>query len=376
MAPAYRTGGVSLFFPQRLGVDSHFHRYRKVHLVGILSALFLFLCTLPRAPGQTKIVVFDNPSLEGEPGIGDLPGGWYYCGPAEETPPDIHPNGSFGVTHRPADGATYMALVGRPNGTTESIAQRLPHPLSPNHCYRLDLYVSRSPFYVAVDRVSRERLNHNGALKIQVWGGSIRCQMNQLLAESDVIGHTEWREIKLLFKPSASVEHLILKAVHAPVKEGYYPGNILLDRLSPIVIADCRTGAYAFSPDTLQHQPVARLAEGKALAETLGADLRFDPWSNQLLREVYAEAGNPGLHYFNRALHRLSYVLRDLPGQKLLLAVRGESRSLIKDRIRQLKDECERLNIPSGQVVIRKAKKQDAKENWDAQNRFLFLRLD
>lgn len=341
----------------------------------VISTALLGLISFAAASGQNQIVVFDNPSLEGEPGISDLPQGWYYCGPAEETPPDLHPNGHFGVEQLAQDGYTYVALIGRPNGTSESIAQRLAQPLSAGQCYRLDLFASRSPQYVAVERESGQRINYRGALRLRLWGGSIRCGTDQLLAESGMVAHSDWREIQLVFQPERPVEHLILQAVHAPAGQGPYPGNVLIDNLSPIVAADCRSGAYTFQPDTLVHRAPAGPAEVRELLRELGPAVTFDPWSNQLLREVYNLAGLKGLQYSNRALHQLGLTIRDLPGHQLELVVRGETPTLIKDRIAQIREECDRLGLPKEQLRIRKAQRKDQRSDWDARNRYLFLRL-
>jgi len=322
-----------------------------------------------------QIVILDNPSLEGEAGIGNLPQGWYYCGPAAETPPDLHPNGRFEVVQTAHDGYTYVALIGRPNGTSESLGQRLPQPLSAGQCYRIDLFASRSPQYVATDRESGRQLNFNGALKLQLWGGSQHCSMRELLAESDLITQRNWGEIQLVFRPRREVQHLILKACHAPAVQRAYPGNVLVDHLAPIVAADCANGAYTFRPDTLRHTPLQNLAEARKLARKVGGEIQFDPWSNQLLREVYALEGQKGLRYYNPALQKLGYALRDLPGHSLELAVRGESQGLVKERMQQLQDEGKRLGIVPEQFKIRKARKRDERREWDAQNRFLFLRL-
>lgn len=354
-------------------MDSDFYRYWKVRLV---AGILLGCALTGTLSGQTnQIVILDNPSLEGEAGMSNLPQGWYYCGPAAETPPDLHPNGRFEVVQKAQDGYTYVALIGRPNGTSESVGQRLPQPLSAGQCYRIDLFASRSPRYVAIDRESGRRLNFNGALKLQLWGGSQHCGMRELLAESELITHSSWKEVQLVFRPQREIRHLIIKASHAPSGQKAYPGNVLVDHLAPIVAADCASGAYTFRPDTLRHRPLKTLVEGQELARNVGADIRFDPWSNQLLREVYAVAGQKGLRYDNLALQKLGFALRDLPGHSLELAVRGESQGLIKERIQQLQDESKRLGIVPEQLKIRRARKRDDRDDWDAQNRFLFLRL-
>ena len=68
-------------------------------------------------------IFLKNPSFESLVGThGFLPFGWDNLGEKGETPPDSQPN-CFGVTQKPAHGETYLGMVVRENGTTESVGQ-------------------------------------------------------------------------------------------------------------------------------------------------------------------------------------------------------------------------------------------------------------
>ena len=64
----------------------------------LLFSFFTFLSLAAFA--QAKTIKLANPSFEDYPQAGHPPGGWYDCGFAGETPPDINPTGQFKVSQK------------------------------------------------------------------------------------------------------------------------------------------------------------------------------------------------------------------------------------------------------------------------------------
>ncbi len=163
-------------------------------------------------------IFLDNASFEGEPADATTPVGWHRCEPL--TTPDILP-GIWGVYAEPSDGETYVGLITRENGSFESIGQRLKNPIKADDCYQFQLDLAHSNTYSGF----RE------PIKLRVWGGSIKCQRNQLLLETDFIEHTDWKTYPILFFAEKTINYLIFEAFY---KEDPTPrkGNILIDNIS------------------------------------------------------------------------------------------------------------------------------------------------
>ncbi|MEL6944017.1 MAG: hypothetical protein AAFO82_15255, partial [Bacteroidota bacterium] len=100
--------------------------------------LFFFCCLFSFHAKSQETIRLNNPSFEDFPRHSHVPRGWYDCGFADESPPDIHPQmdgGEFSVNAIPVSGRTYLGMVVRDNGTWEIIGQRLKFPLKTNQCY-------------------------------------------------------------------------------------------------------------------------------------------------------------------------------------------------------------------------------------------------
>ncbi len=187
--------------------------------------LLLLTCCLGMAgpvSAQFEPARLHNASFEGEPADATMPAGWHACAPG--TTPDILP-GPWAVTNEPYDGETYVGLITRFDGSYESIGQRLSRPLKKGECYTLRLALAHSPTYYG----------YNGPLKLRIYGGTRKCRQDQLLAESPLIEHADFRVYEFEFRPEKDLHYLILEAFH---KEGRfsYMGNILIDEVQPIRI--------------------------------------------------------------------------------------------------------------------------------------------
>jgi hypothetical protein len=182
--------------------------------------LILWIVSGLWSQAESQNITIANPSFEGEPADATVPQGWMPC--KEGTTPDILP-GYWGVYSQPADGDTYMGLITRQNNTWESVGQRLTGPLEKGRCYTLSLDLAHSDTYSG----------YNGPIKLRVWISKVKCRKDQLIYESPLIGHTDWKTYKITFTPDAESWYILLEAFHSE-EEFTYKGNILIDRMSAI----------------------------------------------------------------------------------------------------------------------------------------------
>lgn len=184
-------------------------------------------------------IVFQNPSFEDLPKCCEAPSGWYNCGSAEESPPDIQP-GSFQVTKTPSNGETYVGLVVRDNETWEAIGQRLSRPLELNSCYEFTLDLCRAELYLSLSRTTGEEVNYATPAKIRVYGGMGYCDKREMLFETPLITTTRWLTYTFRISPKkGSYTYLMVEAYFKTPTLFPYNGNILVDNASAIKKIDC-----------------------------------------------------------------------------------------------------------------------------------------
>jgi len=186
--------------------------------------LILLALLIPCISLKSQIIELFNPSFEDTPQDATVPQGWTGC--KEGTTPDILP-GFWGVYIPPSDGQTYVGLITRSNGTWESIGQRLPATLERGTCYDWALDLAHSDTYAC----------YNGPIKLRVWISKLKCQKDQLIYESPLIDHTDWRTYLIKFTPYDDYRYIILEAFHSD-KPFEYQGNILIDYLREIRVCD------------------------------------------------------------------------------------------------------------------------------------------
>lgn len=224
------------------------------------AALSLFIILSVHA--QEEVVHLKNPSFEGVPraGISTYSGisaaGWIDCGAIMfpgESPPDIHPGNFFNVSKTAQDGRTYIGLVARENETWESISQLLSEPLKEGQCYSVNLHLSRSDNYV-----NRQTNNPNEVVKTQskalvlrVYGGLRPCEKKQLLAESELISHTNWKNYSFDFEVNSNIYYITFEAFYKTPVLLPYNGNLLIDNISPITRIACPN-----EPPLVQETPI------------------------------------------------------------------------------------------------------------------------
>jgi hypothetical protein len=187
-------------------------------MLRILMVAFLGIGASDTGWGQN--IEIANGSFDGEPADATVPQGWLSC--KEGTTPDILP-GYWGVYTEASDGDTYLGLITRQNNTWEVIGQRLSAPLLKGSCYAWAIDLAHSSTYSG----------YNNPIKLRVWIGKSKCAKDQLIYESPLIEHSDWRTYKIKFTPEDEYRYIMLEAFHSE-EEVIWKGNILLDRIRAI----------------------------------------------------------------------------------------------------------------------------------------------
>lgn len=218
-------------------------------LLGMLALPLSAAAQTPAANGSTMAVIkLVNPSFEDLPKCCEAPTGWYNCGKAEESPPDIQP-GSFQVSKAPSHGETYLGLVVRDNDTWEGVAQRLSRPLDANQCYEFSLDVCRAELYLSLSRTTGEEVNYVTPAKLRIWGGMGYCDKRELLYESALITNTRWLSTTMRFTPkTGGLTFIFIEAYFKTPTLFPYNGNILIDNASAIRQVPCATKPPVAAP--------------------------------------------------------------------------------------------------------------------------------
>ena len=178
----------------------------------------LFICF--SLNNYCQSIYLTNPSFEGDPSPATVPVGWHACAP--ETTPDLLPE-TWGVITEPAEGETFLGLITRQDGSWESIGQRLSAPIEAKDCYAFTVDLAHSSTYSG----------YNQTLKLRVWLGTNRCEKTQLIFESPMIEHLDWKTYPIKFTSKQRSNYIILEAFY---EEGYFSrkGSILIDNITPL----------------------------------------------------------------------------------------------------------------------------------------------
>lgn len=165
-------------------------------------------------------ISFDNASFEGTPSDATIPSGWFAA--TEGTTPDILP-GYWGVYEDPEDGESYVGLIVRPDGSYESIGQRLKQKLDKGGCYTLSMDLAHSDTYTG----------YNDPVHLRIWLGAKKSKRNQLIFTSPLIESDEWQHFRFDFTPEKKMQYIIIEAFRSDGSKSV-KGNVLIDNLSPI----------------------------------------------------------------------------------------------------------------------------------------------
>lgn len=200
------------------------------------AAIILFLSWAGsiRVVGQ-EVFNLKNPSFEDDkPGAGKGASDWLDMGAPGETPPDIQP-GSFNVTLPPQDGKTYLGLVTRDNSTWEGVGQQLDGFLKKDSTYAFSVWLARANNFISTSKLTGQEAKYNNPTILKIWGVNTETREEELLAESNPVGHSQWTLYTFILKPTvADFDEIDLMAYYAPGFE-QKNGNLLIDNCSAIV---------------------------------------------------------------------------------------------------------------------------------------------
>lgn len=189
--------------------------------------------------GQVSIIKLKNPSFEDLPRAGKAPLKWFDCGFPGETPPDVSPVNTFGVSRPAFDGSTYLGMVVRDTDTWERVSQKLSDKMIANQCYDFSIFLCRSPLYESRSQKTKLMTNYVQPVQLIVWGGDKHCAKREKLGETDIISNFEWEEFDFTFTPTKTHTYILFEAFYETPVLYPYNGNILLDNASDIFPVNC-----------------------------------------------------------------------------------------------------------------------------------------
>jgi hypothetical protein len=339
----------------------------KIFILFFALHFLPFLHPLSIAQIQDSLVAIEllNSSFERAPNNGQsaatLPKGWETCNFEGETFPDIQP-GSFDVTLKPFHGKSYVGMVGRDNGTFESITQKLPAKLKAGVCYTMSLYLAKSPTYMSRSRTTNEEINFNRPLKLIIWGSentSCKISTDKILAVSPPVNSNSWRKFIFQFKPNNDVDRIHFSAYF--VIDKFYSGNILLDNLSQIVPVNCDD----MSVSPLKSSIVAR----KDTSEET-SNMRFIEKESQI---IFNKLDKEGVKSLNAAYDILLEDLGIQTQKKLVIRVKRGNK-LAKERIASLYAYAFKYTqIPASRLDFKPYSSKDDLVFWAFENDDLCL---
>jgi hypothetical protein len=185
-----------------------------------MKCIFTVLITYFTLTGFAQTLL--NSSMEGEPQDATMPDAWHAC--EKGTTPDILP-GPWGVQQEAYDGASYVGLITRPDGSWEAIGQQFSQPLELKSCYRMSIIAAHSDTYTGYNRNGRMR----------VWLGKTKCDKAQLLIDVKSLTHTDWKSYPIEFISEDEYKYIIIESYHPP-DALHSKGNILIDKIyAPII---------------------------------------------------------------------------------------------------------------------------------------------
>ena len=360
-------------------------------------ALLLLLFSLSYV-GFSQNIKFSNPSFEDYPKISSAPLNWYDCGLPRESPPDVQPDPTFGVTKEAYDGGTYLGMVVRDNDTWESVSQRISEPLQEGACYQFEIYLARSLTYMSVSRSSHKEANYATPVKLKIWGGFGHCDKAQLLGQTNLITHTDWQAYLIQFRAQKAYQYIIFEAYYDEPTIFPYNGNLLLDYLSEIERVNC--GVNSTSPELKQARSATKSApksyldvvapssivtsapkppvkrplnqvatkpiseeELAGILETSAARITFNAFGT-LIHSAYTDPQTGSEYMVNLPLHSIVQAVRQYPLSMLIIAITEEDAALATRKRESLNEALEKMGAPKGQIVVRGWLEKDAEKEW------------
>jgi hypothetical protein len=162
---------------------------------------------------------------------------WNNWGTVGESPYWIQP-GYFNCTTKAKDGDTYVSLVCRPNGTHGGIGQFLSQLLKKDSIYEFSIHLAKSADFSSGIMPGGNEVSFGSPVAFLVVGFNNK-QESEILGAINQVDHTDWRSYDFRICPKKiDCEQLVFFAQFTNDKKKYkfYPGNILIDKMSDIVM--------------------------------------------------------------------------------------------------------------------------------------------
>lgn len=338
---------------------------------GILSymmlGLFYFFIGI-ELQAQPHPIGISNPSFEDVPQHSKPPIGWFYCGPAGESPPDVHPSGMFNVSHEAFDGETYVGMVTRDNETWEGLGQRLDRAMRAYNCYSFSIYATRSSTYSSHSKMTGQPAQYIEPVVLRIWGGNYNCEEKELLAVSKKVLSEEWKSYTFLLKPQSDHTHFFIEAFYN--NDGNtraYNGNVLIDNASPLIPAACDTGTPLLEIEHLHSDESAYdvLLDMETFKDILiieGQQIKFDRLDE--LEKHLVSINQHSVQYINKHLWKIAEALKRAPGQKLIIAVTGDNPYAVLQRQSNIEALFEKFNLAPSRFKFKEYKKRGKARDW------------
>lgn len=182
-------------------------------------ALVLFCST--RLNAQNYIT---NPGFEGQPGIESIPADWF-AGCGNINTPDTQP-GWWNVENKPYEGDSYINLLYKDDGTTESVYQKLTQPLDSGYCYLVEIHLAQA-CQDSISGLYPYDFNHPGDLQIR-GSESYGCANGQVLAYFEQVNNCYWQTFYAIFQAHETINYVYLEFF-----KGSSPannGSVLIDQ--------------------------------------------------------------------------------------------------------------------------------------------------
>ncbi len=204
--------------------------------------LLVACCFLSGRLVEVTKIDLKNPSFEGEPRAGEPPDDWTDMGFPGETPPDVQP-GFFECTMKAHDGSTYLAMVVRDNETNEAVGQMFSNgfTMQKGKTYSFSLSLAQSKNYVSISRLTSQKRNFDKPVKLAIWSLTKNSLYEgvELLAESPLINHSDWRTYAFTMTPEKDDCYgIILEVYWASKPDRSTSGHILVDNCSSIILEE------------------------------------------------------------------------------------------------------------------------------------------
>ena len=326
----------------------------------------LIICFLFQNTATTQEAIFwVNPSFEGNPRYGNVPGGWRNCAFNSESPPDTHPveRGNYGVEQKAFDGSTYVGMVLRDNGSAESLGQMLPKSLEAGRCYTFSLYLCKSEHLMSRSRKTGGPADYNQPVSLKIWGGVSPCGQKEMLAVSVAISHAGWEKYDFHFQPRSSLNWISFEVAIPGEGTEPYNGNILIDHATPILPMNCSTGELLVNIDTLQipvyeFEYAGPSGGGSNAGKRPGKAYRVVKSEEELKEMVQVNfplSGFDGGRLVPReeaGLREILFNLPAFPSQKLLFGLPDNGRKLNNKRKKAILNLVRSMQTPDQQYDI------------------------